>query len=143
VHLPLLFQHAKLLLLVLVDNLDLGDGLVLAAAANAEVITAAAAAGGKYACPLLCRCPPSKLAGYSYKVPRLVSPIRESYLENFQALPEILDGCIIRAQETTQERFFFSVLMEAGMVLSGKEAKSYSGTHYRIQGKKERRTYSD
>jgi hypothetical protein len=42
VHLPLLFQHAKLLLLLLVDDLDLGDGLVLAAAANVEVITAAA-----------------------------------------------------------------------------------------------------
>jgi hypothetical protein len=42
VHLPLLFQHEKLLLLVLVDDLDLGDGLALAAAANAEVITAAA-----------------------------------------------------------------------------------------------------
>ncbi len=62
VHLPLLFQHAKLLLLVLVDDLDLGDGLVLADAANAEVITAAAdvevitaAAGGWYACPLLLR----------------------------------------------------------------------------------------
>jgi hypothetical protein len=42
----------------------------------------------------------SKLAGYSRKIPRLVSLIQESYLENFQALPEILDGCIIRAPET-------------------------------------------
>ncbi len=33
----------------------------------------------------------SKIAGYrcGYKIPRLVSPIREGYLENFQALPEI------------------------------------------------------
>ncbi len=54
VHLPLLSQHAELLLLVLVDDLDLGEGLVLAAAADAEVVTAeadaevitAAAAGG-------------------------------------------------------------------------------------------------
>ncbi len=55
VHLPLLSQHAELLLLVLVDDLDLGDGLILAAAADAEVIIAAdddaevitaAAAGG-------------------------------------------------------------------------------------------------
>ncbi len=85
----------------------------------------------------------SKLAGCSYKIPRRVSPIRESYLENFQALPEILDGCIIRAPETIQERFFFSVLMEAGIVLSGKEAKNYNGTHFRLQRKKERRSYSD
>ncbi len=85
----------------------------------------------------------SKLAGYSRKIPRLVSPIRESYLENFQALPEILDGPIIRAPETIQERFFFSVLMEAGMVLSGREARDYSGAHFRLQRKKERRSYSD
>ncbi len=45
-----------------------------------------------------------KLAGYDcgYKIPRLVSPIRESYLENFQALPKMLDGCIIKAPETNQ-----------------------------------------
>jgi hypothetical protein len=79
----------------------------------------------------------SKLAGYSYKVPRLISPIRESYLENF------LDGCIIRAPETTQERFFFSVLMEAGIVLSGEEAKNYNRTHFKLQRKKEGRSYSD
>jgi hypothetical protein len=85
----------------------------------------------------------SKLAGYSYKIPRLVSPIRESYLENFQALPEILDGCIIRAPETTQERFFFSVLMEAGIGVSGEEAKNYNRTHFKLQRKKERRSYSD
>ncbi len=82
-----------------------------------------------------------KLAGY--KVPRLVSPIRESYLENFQALPEILDGCIIRAPETTQYRFFFSVLMEAGIVLSGEKAKNYNKAHFKLQRKKERRSYSD
>jgi hypothetical protein len=64
-------------------------------------------------------------------------------LENFQALPEILDGCIIRAPETIQESFFFSILMEAGMVLSGKEARDYSGAHFRLQRKKERRSYSD
>ncbi len=85
----------------------------------------------------------SKLAGYPYKIPRLVSPIRESYLKNFQALPEILDGCIIRAPETNQERFFFSVLMEVGMVLSGEKAKNYNKAHFKLQRKKERRSYSD
>ncbi len=83
----------------------------------------------------------SKIAGY--KIPRLVSPIREGYFENFQALPEILDGCIIRAPETIQDKFFFSVLMEAGMVLSGREARDYSGAHFRLQRTKERRSYSD
>jgi hypothetical protein len=86
-----------------------------------------------------------KIAGYrcGYKIQRLVSPIREGYLENFQALPEILDGCIIRAPETIQDKFFFSVLMEAGMVLSGREARDYSGAHFRLQRTKERRSYSD
>ncbi len=85
-----------------------------------------------------------KIAGYrcGYKIPRLVSPIREGYLENFQALPEILDGCIIRAPETIQDKFFFSVLMEAGMVLS-REARDYSGAHFRLKKTKERRSYSD
>jgi hypothetical protein len=58
-------------------------------------------------------------------------------------LPEILDGCVIRAPETIQERFFFSVLMEAGMVLSGEKAKNYNKAHFRLQRKKERRSYSD
>jgi hypothetical protein len=86
-----------------------------------------------------------KITGYrpSYKILRLVSPIREGYLENFQALPEVLDSCIIRAPETTQDKFFFSVLMEAGMVLSGREARDYSGAHFRLQKKSERRSYSD
>ncbi len=35
----------------------------------------------------------------------------------------MLDGCIIRAPETVQDKFFFSVLMEAGLVLSGREAR--------------------
>jgi hypothetical protein len=79
-----------------------------------------------------------KLAGYDcgYKIPRLVSPIRESYLENFQALPKMLDGCIIKAPETNQERFFFSVLLEAGMVLSGEKAKNYNRAHFKLQKKK-------
>ena len=63
----------------------------------------------------------------------------KSYLENFQALPEILDGCVIRALEPIQERFFFSVLMEAGMVLSGEKAKNYNKAHFKLQRKKERR----
>ena len=64
-------------------------------------------------------------------------------MENFQALPEVLDDCIIRAPETIQDRFFFSVLMEAGMVLSGREARDYSVAHFRLQRKTERRSYSD
>jgi hypothetical protein len=77
-------------------------------------------------------------------VPRRVSPIRKSYLENFQALPETLDGCIVRAPETIQERFFFGILMEAGIVLSGKEARDYNRTHFKLQRKKEeRKSYSD
>jgi hypothetical protein len=44
----------------------------------------------------------SKLAGYNYKILRRISPIRKCYIENFQALPT-LDGCIVRAPETTQE----------------------------------------
>jgi hypothetical protein len=78
-----------------------------------------------------------------YRIPRRVSPIREGYLENFQALPEVLDSCIIRAPETTQDKFIFSVLMEAGMVLSGREARDYNGAHFRLQRKIERRSYSD
>jgi len=61
-----------------------------------------------------------------YRIPRLVSPIQGGYLENFQALPEVLDDCIIRAPETIQDKFFFSVLMETGMVLSGRAARDYS-----------------
>jgi hypothetical protein len=86
----------------------------------------------------------SKLAGYSNKAPRIISPIRKSYLENFQALPETLDGCIVRAPETIHERFFFGILMEAGIVLSGKEARDYNRTHFKIQRKKEeRKSYSN
>ncbi len=84
----------------------------------------------------------SKLAGYN--IPRCISLIRKSYLENFQALPETLDGCIVRAPETIQERFFFGILMEAGIVLSGQEARDYNRTHFKLQRKKEeRRSYSD
>jgi hypothetical protein len=38
----------------------------------------------------------------------------------FQALPATLDGCIVRALETTQERVLFRTLMDTGMVLSGR-----------------------
>ncbi len=74
----------------------------------------------------------SKLAGYNYKIPRRISPIRKCYLENFQALPTTLDGCIVRASETTQERVLFGILMDAGMVLSGREAKDYNRTHFKL-----------
>jgi hypothetical protein len=84
----------------------------------------------------------SKLSGYN--IPRRISSIRKCYLENLQALPATLDGCIVRAPETTHERFFFGILVEAGMVLSGKEAKDYDRTHFKLQRKKEeRKSYSD
>ncbi len=86
----------------------------------------------------------SKLAGYNYKIPRRISAIRKCYLENFQALPTTLDGCIVRAPETTQERVLFGILMDAGMVLSGREAKDYNRTHFKLQRKREeRKSYSD
>ncbi len=56
---------------------------------------------------------------------------------NFQALPGVLDDCIIRAPETAQDKFF-SVLMEAGLVLSGRAAKEHSGAHFKFQRKPER-----
>ena len=43
-----------------------------------------------------------------YRIPRLISPTREGYFENFQALPGVLDDCIIRAPETIQDKFFFN-----------------------------------
>ncbi len=64
----------------------------------------------------------SKIAGYNYKIQRRISPIRKCYLENFQTLPTTLDGCIVRAPETTPERVLFGILMDAAMVLSGMEA---------------------
>ncbi len=83
-----------------------------------------------------------KMAGY--KIPRRISPIRKCYLENFQALPATLDGCIIRTPETTQERVLFGILMDAGMVLSGREAKYYNRPHFKLQRKKDdRKSYSD
>jgi hypothetical protein len=99
--------------------------------------TSAAAAGAAR--------PPSRVSGSrsSYRIPRLISPIREGYLENFQALPEVLDDCIIRAPETIQDKLFFSVLMEAGMVLSSRAARDYGGAHFRLQRKPIRRSYSD
>ena len=71
------------------------------------------------------------------------SPIRAGYFKNFQALPGVLDDCIIRAPETIQDKFFFSVLMEAGMVLSGTAAREYGGAHFRLQRKPERQSLSE
>ena len=73
-----------------------------------------------------------------YKIPRLLSPIQGGYLENFQALPGVLDDCIIRVPETVQDKFFFSVLMESGLMLSVKAAREYSGAHFKFQRKPER-----
>jgi hypothetical protein len=82
------------------------------------------------------------LAGY--KIPRLVSPIRKCYLESFETLPTTLDDCIVRASETTQERLLFGILVDAGMVLSGKQAASYIRPHFRFQRREDnRKFYSD
>jgi hypothetical protein len=88
---------------------------------------------------------PSGVSGShsGYRIPRLISPIRADYFENFQALPWVLDDCIIRAPETIQDKFFFSVLMEAGMVLSGGAAREYGGAHFRLQRKPERQSLSE
>jgi len=74
----------------------------------------------------------------SYKIPRLLSPIQGGYMENFQALPGVLEDCIIRIPETVQDKFFFSVLMESGLMLSGRAAREYSGAHFKFQRKPER-----
>ncbi len=50
----------------------------------------------------------------------------------------MLDDCIIRAPETIQDKFFFSVLMESGLMLSGRAAREYSGAHFKFQRKPER-----
>ncbi len=55
----------------------------------------------------------------------------------------MLDDSIIRAPETIQDKFFFSVLMEAGMVLSGRAARDYGGAHFRFQRKPERQSHSE
>ena len=73
-----------------------------------------------------------------YKIPRLLSPTQGGYLENFQALPGVLEDCIIRIPETVQDKFFFSVLMESGLMLSGRAAREYSGAHFKFQRKPER-----
>ncbi len=61
----------------------------------------------------------SLLAGYT--IPGAVSPIPKCY---FESLPKTLDGCIIRAPETLQEKLLFWILADAGMLLSGKRADS-------------------
>jgi hypothetical protein len=48
-----------------------------------------------------------------YKIPRLISPIREGSFENFQALPGVLDDCIIRAPEEAREDSKFKVTNQA------------------------------
>ncbi len=59
-------------------------------------------------------------------------------MENFQALPGVFDDCIIKAPETIQDKFFFSVLMESGLMLSGRTAREYSGAYFKFQRKPER-----
>jgi hypothetical protein len=81
-----------------------------------------------------------QLAGY--KIPRLVSPIRKCYLESFKTLPITLDGCIVRDPKTTQERFLFGILVDAGMVLSGKP-KDYIRPHFQFQRREDNRKFFD
>ncbi len=50
----------------------------------------------------------------------------------------MLDDCIIRIPETVQDKFFFSVLMESGLMLSGRAAREYSGAYFKFQRKPER-----
>ncbi len=71
------------------------------------------------------------LAGYT--MPRVVSPIRKCFFESFEILPPTLESCIIRVPETTQERLLFGILVDTGMVLSGKQAESYTKPHFRFQ----------
>ncbi len=79
-----------------------------------------------------------------YKIPRLVSPIRKCFLESFETLPTPMEDCIVRAPETTQQRLLFGILVDAGMVLSGKQAASYIRLHYRFQRREDnRKFYSD
>jgi hypothetical protein len=83
-----------------------------------------------------------RLAGY--KIPRLVSPIRKCFLESFETLPTTIEDCIVRASETMQKRLLFGILVDAGMVLSGKQAASYIRPHFRIQRREDnRKFYSD
>ncbi len=65
-----------------------------------------------------------------YKIPRLLSPIQGGYLENFQALPGVLDDCIIRIPETVQDK--------SGLMLSGRAAREYSRAYFKFQRKPER-----
>ncbi len=91
--------------------------------------TSAAAAGGAHKL--------SRQAGYT--IPRVVSPLQKCYFESFESLSPTLEGCIIRCPETTQERLLFGILADAGMVLSGKQAESYTKLHFRIQKEKTHR----
>jgi hypothetical protein len=78
-----------------------------------------------------------RLAGYT--IPRLVSPIWKCSFESFETLPSTLENCAIRAPETTQERLPFGILVDAGMVLSGKQAVSYTKPHFRFQKERTQR----
>ncbi len=88
----------------------------------AEETSAAAVDGAQRLC---------RLAGYT--IPRIVSPIRKCFFESFETLPPTLESCIIRVSETTQERLLSGILVDTGMVLSGKQAVSYTKPHFRFQ----------
>jgi hypothetical protein len=78
----------------------------------------------------------TRLAGYT--IPRVVSPIPRCYFESFESFPT-LEDCIIKIPETLQEKLLFGILVDAGMVLSGKQVESYNKLHFRIQKKRRHR----
>jgi hypothetical protein len=65
--------------------------------------------------------------------PRVVSPILKCYFESFEPLPPTLEDCVIKTPETLQEKLLFGILVDAGMVLSDKQAESYHKPHFWIQ----------
>ncbi len=67
-----------------------------------------------------------------------MSPIPRCYFESFESFPT-LEDCIIKIPETLQEKLLFGILVDAGMVLSGKQVESYNKLHFRIQKKRRHR----
>jgi len=61
-----------------------------------------------------------------------VSPVAKCFT---RSLPSTLDGCIIRAHETQQERMLFGILLVAGVLLTGPGEESYPRVHFRLQRK--------
>jgi hypothetical protein len=62
-----------------------------------------------------------------------VSPVAKCFT---RSLPSTLDGCIIRAHETQQERMLFGILLMAGVLLTGPGEESYPRVNFRLQRKR-------